>query len=110
NGGLKTWNYEDWLDDGHRIHSPVGVFKPNAFGLHDVCGNVWEICLDAFGSYEQTPTDGSAFEWEGASHRVNRGGSWLYSAQECRSANRLGDVPASTGDNLGLRPARTLKK
>jgi len=69
----------------------VGQLLPNAFGLHDMHGNVWEWCLDQYhGSYVGAPTDGSAWQtWAGAP-RVLRGGGWGYHAKNCRSAVRCG--------------------
>ena len=69
----------------------VGSFPPNAFGLYDIHGNVWEWCLDAcHDNYNGAPTDGSAWETGGdSSRRVCRGGSWDFYPRRCRSANRL---------------------
>lgn len=39
---MQRWQYEEWLDDGYIVHAPVCSFLPNAFGLHDVIGNVNE--------------------------------------------------------------------
>ena len=70
--------------------TPVGQFYPNAFGLYDMHGNVWEWCLDTWhNSYDGAPTDGSAWETGGHStRRVCRGGSWYFDPWRCRSANR----------------------
>ncbi|NEP77845.1 MAG: SUMF1/EgtB/PvdO family nonheme iron enzyme [Okeania sp. SIO3B3] len=68
----------------------VGSFPPNAFGLYDMHGNVWEWCEDIWhGNYNGAPTDGSAWETEGDSNiRMLRGGSWYYNSRGCRSARR----------------------
>jgi formylglycine-generating enzyme required for sulfatase activity len=67
---------------------PVGQLKPNAWGLYDMHGNVWEWCLDLWsGAYP----GGKLVDYHGPSEgwlRVARGGSWLYAASFCRSANR----------------------
>ena len=67
----------------------VGSFPPNAFGLYDMHGNVWEWCQDVrHNNYNGAPTDGSAWESGGYSdYRVQRGGSWNYNANACRSAD-----------------------
>ena len=73
----------------------VGIFPANAFGLHDMHGNIWEWCLDDLhDNYENAPTDGSAWFNDDnnlfqKSHRaVLRGGSWDFNPVYCRSAYR----------------------
>ncbi|WP_374503224.1 formylglycine-generating enzyme family protein, partial [Zoogloea sp.] len=86
-----------------RQTSPVGSFAANAFGLHDMIGNVWEWVQDTWhDSYQGAPDDGRAWE-EGSSPRVVRGGSWLYSSKLCRAASRLRYVPDNRDDYLGFR-------
>uniref|UniRef100_UPI0034436C65 formylglycine-generating enzyme family protein n=1 Tax=Okeania sp. SIO2F4 TaxID=2607790 RepID=UPI0034436C65 len=68
----------------------VGSFPPNAFGLYDMHGNVWEWCLDVWhNNYNGAPTDGSAWETGGDnSNRLLRGGCWNGISRVCRSARR----------------------
>ncbi len=69
--------------------APVGSFAPNAFGLYDMHGNVWEWVQDRWHSgYKGAPSDGSAWEVAGSSVRVLRGGSWLSVPRFLRSAYR----------------------
>ena len=77
---------------------PVGSFPPNAFGLYDMHGNVWEWCQDAWhGNYKDAPTDGSAWEAKGDLSRVLRGGSWSYNPRDCRAAYRYDSAPDYRG-------------
>ena len=81
---------------------PVGSKKPNAWGLYDMHGNVFEWCQDRYGDYPSgsvTDPTGPAV----GSFRVSRGGSWLYSAGSCRSAYRGRDYPSDCSLNLGFR-------
>jgi len=72
-----------------REPSPVDSFKPNAFGLHDMAGNVWQWVQDCYhGDYDGAPIDGSAWAIEDCNDRVARGGSWLLDPLRVRSANR----------------------
>jgi formylglycine-generating enzyme required for sulfatase activity len=97
--------------DGYANTAPVGSFKPNAFGLYDMHGNVWEWVQDCWrDSYLGAPIDGSGVTSGDCAYRVQRGGSWLYFPGYVRSAFRAGVMyPPSSGDsNIGFRVARTL--
>ncbi len=73
-----------------RQTTPVGQFPPNAFGLYDMHGNVWEWCADTWhDNYENAPKDGSAWtEGGNDNHSPLRGGCWDLNPDDCRSAYR----------------------
>lgn len=85
----------------------VGSYKPNAFGLYDMHGNVWEWTRDAYNpSYQNLSADDSEnFVAENQHLRVLRGGSWYNSASNCRSAFRLKLTFVSRSNNIGFRVA-----
>lgn len=96
-------------DDGYAWTSPVGVYEANAFGLHDVLGNVWEAVQDCSNdSYVSASSDGDAWESGNCERHVSRGGSWNVDPRDLRSANRGRDVTGDRFDNIGFRVARTL--
>lgn len=83
---------------------PVGQKRANPWGLYDVHGNVWEWTRSWFGDYP----GGSVVDHEGpnsGSSRVNRGGSWINTASDARSAYRGRTGPGRRGGNLGFRLA-----
>ena len=89
--------------------SPVGSFPPNAFGLYDMAGDVWQWVEDCYHrTYEGAPVDGSAWIETACSRRVVRGGSWTYRPQYLRSASRDLNAPTDRHNGLGFRVARTL--
>ena len=89
--------------------APVGSFPANAWGLHDMHGNVREWVQDCWnGSYQGAPVDGSAWESGICSRRVLRGGSWLDSPRYLRSAYRYRYSTGARDYSLGFRIARTL--
>jgi formylglycine-generating enzyme required for sulfatase activity len=85
----------------------VRLKAPNAAGLYDMLGNVWEWWLDEWhDNYEGAPTDGSAWIGEGSASRVMRGGSWIGAARRVRTAYRYHYVPTYRNFNLGFRCAQ----
>jgi len=122
--GDYAWHGEN---AGKQTH-PVGKKKPNAWGLYDMHGNVWEWCLDLGGPYESDSTHGAKGASKGGSEAVSkhgggggseggskgssawtchlmRGGSWLNDPRKCRSAYRVGLSP-DTSVGVGFRVAR----
>jgi eukaryotic-like serine/threonine-protein kinase len=96
-------DYGWYSDNSGGQTQPVGAKKPNAWGLCDMHGNVWEWCEDAWhGSYQGAPTDGTAWTGEG-SDRVYRGGSWANVARGCRCACRDYWDPGLRSFHLGFR-------
>ncbi len=96
------------MDDGHAFLAPVGSYRPNGFGLHDMLGNVWEFCSTRFGKYSKEartdPTDGDPKRGFAV-----RGGGWSNVAADVRCASRNADPPHFGHSNLGFRVAITLK-
>jgi formylglycine-generating enzyme required for sulfatase activity len=85
----------------------AGAYGPNGFGLHDLAGNAWEWCADAWNDdLGQAPADGSAFHDEEANRRVLRGGSWINGADYLRVSIRSRWYQRRGRDFIGFRCAR----
>jgi formylglycine-generating enzyme required for sulfatase activity len=110
-------------EDGYEGTSPVGAFPPNAFGLHDMSGNVWQWCSDWYraDAYQAEPAGGVARnppgpnssldpDEPGTPKRVQRGGSFLCTAQYCTRyllGSRGRGEPGSAANNCGFRCVRS---
>lgn len=108
-------HYSGWstatCDDGAFHTAPVGSYRANKFGLHDMIGNVLEWVQDCYEpSHENLPTDGSAYQGSGAgcAQRVVRGGSWGDTPATLRSADRYRYAPNFRDDSVGFRIARPI--
>ncbi|MCX7045001.1 MAG: SUMF1/EgtB/PvdO family nonheme iron enzyme [Candidatus Sumerlaeota bacterium] len=89
-------------NSGSQTH-PVRQKKPNAWGLYDMHGNVWEWCSDWYAdSYSSSAITNPVGANQGSA-RVYRGGGWGLNADDCRSANRFRIDPTSTDSILGFR-------
>ena len=97
-----------WFSAIANATNPVGLKKPNQFGLYDMMGNVWEWTQDCWNpGYSGAPTDGSAWTGGDCSRRVLRGGSWYVIPQGLRSAVRNWNSTAVRDSYSGFRVART---
>lgn len=95
--------------DGFFGPAPVASFPANAFGVHDMNGNVSEWVEDCWhDSYLRAPADGTAWVNRGCERRVVRGGSWGSASDQFRSAYRTGSPPAVRSARIGFRVARDL--
>jgi formylglycine-generating enzyme required for sulfatase activity len=105
-GNLNAMAWYDSHGDGRPNDThPVGRKKPNAFGLFDIHGNVWEWCEDWLTvGYQGAPTDGSVWlNSRRSSRKIARGGAFDRNAYTCRSASRTGFDPDSPENDLGFR-------
>jgi formylglycine-generating enzyme required for sulfatase activity len=116
-GTTTRWSFGDdasqlgryaWYEGNARGQThPVGQLQPNSWGLYDMHGNVREWVQDWYGSYAggtaETPPGPPS-----GSRRVDRGGSWRYTARRCRSAYRIGVAPGNRLAILGVRLLRVV--
>jgi formylglycine-generating enzyme required for sulfatase activity len=100
----RYWDNRNDGRGGYSEHTTVGSYAPNAWGLYDMHGNVWESCLDWYGSLangtDGTDPLGPVSGW----YRVSRGGGWCYGASYCPSSYR-DHSPSADNENIGFRVA-----
>lgn len=109
-GGDTSWKYELTVDDGYTKHAPIGTYEPNDFGVHDLQGNVWEWCIDAWGAYEHPREPGTGRTSLRTNRgRVLRGGSFALPSRPCRAAARTGAYRDTRNSDFGVRAARSLE-
>jgi formylglycine-generating enzyme len=102
--------YHFMCTDGYPMYAPVGTFKPNAFGLYDTQGNVYEWVQDCFAeTNDGAPTDGSARTGPDCSQRALRGGGFGYYPHYERTSFRIGVKPDYYSFLLGFRVVRDLE-
>jgi formylglycine-generating enzyme required for sulfatase activity len=96
-------------DDGYIYTSPVGSYRPNAFGLYDMLGNVWVWLADCWHeTYDDGPDSESAVSFPGCTERVMRGGSYISHFTSLRAAARHQAETEARFHNYGIRIARDL--
>ena len=99
-----AWYGRRWSKASHA----VGQKADNAWGLHDMHGNVWEWCWDWYGEYWAAEVD-DPIGPESGSGRVLRGGAWVSLADYCRCSSRIDSDPFIRDDVVGFRLARTYR-
>ena len=98
-----------WFSAIANAVNPVGLKKPNQFGLYDMIGNVREWVQDCWNeNYDGAPADGSPWTNEDCPLKVLRGGSWANNPHDLRSANRSAGISVIRYDFIGFRIARIL--
>lgn len=120
-GPTISTEYANYVGDHIFLHEPKGIYRhgttdaasfyPNAFGLYDMHGNVWEWCEDEWhDSYEGAPDKGVAWLRGEKGFRVLRGGSWHDTPQICTSTARLRQKGTENEDYFGFRVALSIRE
>ncbi|MBT5231460.1 MAG: formylglycine-generating enzyme family protein, partial [Methylococcales bacterium] len=99
------WGSEHSCNDGYKVTAPVGQFKANAFGLHDMLGNVWEWTCTAW-SKSYDGTEKRCVDSSSTAKRVYRGGSWGSGPRFVRSAMRIINAQGFRSYIIGFRLLR----
>ncbi|MFC7301691.1 formylglycine-generating enzyme family protein [Cognatiluteimonas weifangensis] len=108
-GGRRWRNAFAGYDDGYWGPAPVARFAANAYGLHDLAGNVSEWVADCWhDGYRRAPEDGAAWVNPGCRTRVLRGGAWASAPEQTRSAWRAPAGVETTNARVGFRVVREL--
>ena len=95
-------DYAWYAGNSDKKSHPVGLKKPNDWGLHEMHGNEWQWCADWFAPY----TDAKAIDPEGpasGTHRIVRGGCWFAAGGRCRSAFRMAMTSNQRHNDIGFR-------
>ena len=111
NNSLKAGDCIDYVEKREMIvnsPAPVKSYPPNAWGLYDMHGNLWEWCQDWFGEYSTDAIKDPAGPYSGIK-RIRRGGSWYKHGQSCRSANRNFGHPSIKLRTTGFRLVREIQ-
>jgi formylglycine-generating enzyme required for sulfatase activity len=101
-----------WIKNSDNQTHAVGQKQPNAWGLYDMLGNVWELCADWKGPYRVGPAGGPRIDPTGppsGNYRVSRGGSWFDAAPAVSMTFRSSPEPTYRGNSLGFRLARAVR-
>lgn len=102
NEDLKEYGWSGY--DSNGTSHPVGLKRPNPWGLYDMHGNVWELTQDSWhNNYTGAPSDGSAWLDKNSTAFVGRGGSWLDGPNFCISSSRGYNVASARVNCLGFR-------
>ncbi|MBI4851180.1 MAG: SUMF1/EgtB/PvdO family nonheme iron enzyme [Acidobacteria bacterium] len=113
--GTKGSYYSEKIDDiawyqdnSDKTTHPVGKKSPNKWGLYDMCGNVFEWCLDSYADYPSEKTIDPKVLNSGI-YRIARGGGWFYPENLCRLAFRVANTPETRHEYAGFRIIREIK-
>ncbi len=108
--GPRGWPSADWVDDGWVTHAPVGSYRANPFGLHDMLGNLFEWVLDPCGPGQHGWRPGDGLRDDGDPRlRLLKGGCFSEAAINCTADNVYGAPPEQRANHAGLRAARALQ-